>query len=165
MPALVYLRFEKMILLSVFTAGLLVLSSCGPQPETSTTPASGTFGSVYASFRSNNCIDCHSPGGAAYANNGVQLDFSTQANAYTTLIAKNVTGATSASICAGVKIVASANPSNSYLEAVLNQSYYRTNFAGVSGCTPYNVHLQDTHLTTSELTSLTSWIQSGAANN
>jgi hypothetical protein len=111
------------------------------------------------------CIECHVPTGAATVNNGVQLDFSTQALAYQTLTAKKVTGSTSSGICPNVSIVTAGDPTKSYLAAVLFAKYNATNFAGVSGCSPYSVHLQDQNISDAEQTSIINWITNGAKND
>ncbi len=141
---------------------LLVFSGCSKKTDS---PAVGTFGYVYQNTLKTACIECHVPSGAAYASHGVQLDFSTQDTAYSTLLAKNVTGSSSTGTCSGIRIVSPSTPASSYLAGVLISSYHISNFAGVSGCTPYANHLSDQNLSAEEQTSLIEWIQGGALNN
>ena len=141
------------------------LTDCGKIPGLDGTPASGTFGSVYRTITTANCTQCHVPGGAATTDSGVQLDFTSQATAYSTLTSLNVTATSSKNICNGVKIVKSGEPAKSYFAAVLISTYNTSNFAGVTGCTPYNVHLENQNLSEAEKTSIVSWIQNGAPNN
>lgn len=145
-------------------AAPFLLTQCG-KITTTTTPTSGTFASVYSILLSNNCNECHIPTGAATTNNHVTLNFTSATTAYTTLTQNSVTGASSTGTCGTVKIVSAGSLSKSYLIGVLVQSYNISNFAGVTGCTPYSTHLQDTHLSSSDQTSLTTWIQNGALNN
>lgn len=175
---------QKFILTVAVLGGFaLFLSSCDRAPESThrasrldttpeTTPgpqvtaaAAGSFGNVYQVLVRNNCVDCHSPSGAATSQNGVGLDFSSRANMYSTLTSLSVTGATSAGICAGVRIVTPGNARSSYLAGVLIASYHSDDFGGVAGCTPYSVHLQDTNLSADDQQTLINWIQSGAPNN
>ena len=142
---------------------LITLARCGLVPDT-TTPASGTFGSVYVALKSNNCTECHVPGGAATVA-GAQLDFTTQSTAYTTLLSKSVSATSSIGTCGSAKIVTAGDVSKSYLAAVLISSYSTSNFAGVTGCTPYSAHLTDTNMSAAEKTSVTDWIKNGALNN
>ncbi len=141
----------------------VLLANCAKQQQpTSIAP---TFTNVYNNTLKSACVTCHDPSGAATVQNGVQLDFSTQATAYSTLTTKNVTGQTSSGICPGVHIVSAGNPATSYLAAVLFASYAKANFGGVTGCTPYSVHLQDQHLSSDEQATIIGWIQNGTLNN
>lgn len=142
---------------------LILLSSilwgCSEE-KNSTSPPS--FTSIYTQVLVGQaCVDCHSPGGD---NNGSQLDFSTQALAFSTLTNLKVTGATSVGTCGDVFIVGET-PDTSFLAAVLFDDYYQDNFAGVAGCTPYNIHLSNQSLTDSEKANIIGWIQAGAPNN
>ncbi|MCB0365170.1 MAG: hypothetical protein H6624_18910 [Bdellovibrionaceae bacterium] len=156
---------SKRSLVIVF-GGLMALGlwGCsGDEKPSSTDPSK--FSSIYTNIlRFHNCHSCHSPGGSAYDTDGVQLDFSTQALAHSTLTTKNVTGATSVGTCGSVKIV-NTTPQTSFLAGVLFSTYHISNFAGVSGCTPYSVHLSDQNLSSSEETAIVDWINAGAQNN
>jgi hypothetical protein len=151
------------VLLPLIAAFLAVaLVRCGKTPTS--TPASGTFGSVYSTFNSAGCAECHAPSVSASAAHGSSLDLSSQSAAYSTLVGTKVTATDSTSTCGNVSLVVAGNPSQSYLAAVLFSSYNTANFVE-SGCTPYNAHLSDQHLTSDEQTSIISWIQNGAQNN
>lgn len=160
-------RLPQLILPRVILLGslVLILARCGSQLTDTPAPASGTFGSVYNSLKSNNCTECHTPKGSATIDNHVALDFSTQALAYQTLTASTVSGTTSAGDCGGIKIVSPGNPSKSYLAAVLFKDYNTSGFADVTQCVPYNAHLTSFNLSSSEKTSIINWIQNGALNN
>jgi hypothetical protein len=125
----------------------------------------GSFNGVYQILNDNNCVSCHSPGGAAHDISGVELDFSSISSAYQALTADFVTGTSSTGICGGVRIVAPGKPSASYIAAVLFSDYNTADFGGMQGCQPYSGHLQDTNLSGAEKAALISWIQSGAQNN
>jgi hypothetical protein len=139
----------------------LLLSACGKSTEST----SGTFTQVYTNTLSRACIECHKPGTAATDQDGVTLNFSTQATAFSTLLESTVRGASSTGTCGSVKIVTAGSVENSYLAGVLFTDYHKDNFAGVSGCTPYAVHLQNQNLSASEKTTILDWIRNGALNN
>jgi hypothetical protein len=147
-------------------AGLAVMAlslvDCGQSPFE---PASGTFGSVYKTIQTANCAVCHVPGG----NNGNStLDFSTQTTTFTTLTSNFVTATSSSGACGSVKIVVSGNPSKSYLLATLFSDYSSNDFAGVTGCTPYNGHSDAVlggSLSADEKASFVAWIQNGIPND
>ncbi len=146
----------------VFVALMLMLSRCGQKDSG---PASGTFSHVYTVTLKTACIECHVPTGAATVSNGVTLDFSTQAKAYSTLTGSVVTGQTSSGICANVKIVTASDLAKSYLAAVLFSDYNISNFAGKTGCSPDTTHLSRENLSAAEKTSITTWITNGAKND
>lgn len=139
----------------------LLLNGCSKSEG----PKSGTFGNVYANTLSTTCRSCHQPGGTAYASYNVLLDFSSQNNAYSTLLNRTVSGSSSVGTCGGIRIVSPSAPTSSYLAAVTVSSYSTSNFAGVSGCTPLNSHLTAYPLSSSEQTSLIAWINAGAPND
>lgn len=150
---------------ALVSLGSLALSGCAKKEDEF---QEGTFSSVYHNTLKGTCISCHVPGGAAYDISGVPLDFSSKETAYQTLLSKDVSGqSSSASPCGGkgIRIVNPNHPSDSYLVGVLIADYAINNFAGVSGCLPYAGHLYDTHLSTSEKSSLIKWIQGGAQND
>lgn len=136
---------------------LLFMTSCGPSP--------GTFQDVYTNTFKKSCMECHVPTGSATVDYHAKLDFSTSDLAYQTLTTSTVSGITSSTICAGVKIVAANDPTNSYLMGVLFRDYYKTDFGGKSGCTPNNVHLESINVTDTEKSSIQTWINAGALNN
>ncbi|MBI5139028.1 hypothetical protein HZA26_00220 [Candidatus Nomurabacteria bacterium] len=143
---------------------VFVFASCGKVPAPSTT--TGTFTDVYNTIKTANCMECHSPTGAAKVNSGVQLDFSTQTTSYSTLTNNHVVTATDIiGTCGTAKLVIAGSPDTSYLAAVLISKYNVTNFAGILGCTPYTVHLTDQHITDSDQSSIIDWIKNGALNN
>jgi len=124
-----------------------------------------TFTELYTDvIQKTGCADCHTPGGSGTLA-GVQLDFSTQAQAYSTLLNKSVTGTTSVGICSGVAIVTEGRPESSYLAAVLIPSYQISDFGGVSGCTPLNTHTEEQYLTSAQQTQIEKWISAGANND
>lgn len=139
----------------------LLLNGCSQSEG----PKSGTFGNVYANTLSTTCRSCHQPGGTAYSSYNVLLDFSSQNNAYSTLLGRTVSGTSSVGTCGGIRIVSPSAPTSSYLAAVTVSSYNTSNFAGVNGCTPLNSHLTAYPLSASEQTSLIAWINAGAAND
>ena len=139
-----------------FLVGILVLpfilSRCGTN---SSTPASGTFGSVYVALTTSNCTICHVPTGSATKQYGTQLDLSTKATAYTTLLTKTVTGAQSKTKCGNVKLVSQGNAKNSYLAAVLFNDYGSVNnFAGVPNCAPITTHFNYQNMSPDEKSSI-----------
>ncbi len=126
-----------------------------------------TFTAIYKNTieGSAECISCHSPTGSATALDGVQLDFSTQSQAYLTLTSKKVNGATARGTCGSVSIVSSGSPESSYLMGILFSDYGTNDFAGVSGCLPVTTHYSILNLTSSEKTAISQWISEGALNN
>lgn len=121
-----------------------------------------TFTSLYNLVFSQDCRDCHMPGGDAYDNYGIKLNFSTQSQAYSTLTSLGVTVG-----CNGVSIV-SSTPETSYLMGTLYSDFRQNNFAGVGGCFPGNTHIEDTNISSlanSVRTQLIQWIDQGAPNN
>ena len=156
------LRFGFLVRLSLSVVGVLLVANCGKSSSgPDTTAVSPTLTSLYSNVFSQNCIVCHVPGGAS---NGSTLDFSSITTAYQTLLSAHVSGTSTAGACASVRIVTPSHPETSYLEAVLDASYAKANFVQ-TGCTPYAVHLQNTNLSSAELSALSAWISNGAANN
>jgi hypothetical protein len=141
---------------------LLVLCRCGQAPQETYT--SGTFAHVYNVTLKTACIQCHVPGGSA-TTAGVTLDFSTQTTAYQSLTTSVVSGGSTKNTCPNISIVLSKDANKSYLAGVLFDSYHTSNFAGVTGCTPYSAHLTDQSLSSDEQTSIVNWINNGALNN
>ena len=125
-----------------------------------------TFSTIYAQTlgKTSGCANCHAPGGSG-TNQGAQLDFSTQALAYSTLTSKKVTGSSKSSTCGTVNIVTAGSPSNSYLAGAVVGSHNVNNFAGVSDCQPITDHINGNYASASEQEAIISWIQSGAKNN
>lgn len=146
-------------------AGLiLALWSCSEDTKPNSTDTT-KFTSIYTNIiRFHNCHSCHAPGGSAYDTDGVQLNFSTEDLAHSTLTTKFVTGNTSVGTCGAVRIV-NTSPQTSFLAGVLFSEYNTANFAGVTGCTPYSVHLSDQNLSTSEKDAIVTWINNGAPRN
>lgn len=146
-----------LIYFSLFSGSALLVSCGAPKDEPAFTP-------VYT-ILSSACIQCHQPGGSATANYGVSLDFTTQASAYSTLLAGNVSASTTSTICSGVKIVSAGSPSSSYLLGTVVSTYNVPNFAGKTGCTPSNHNnLYGINLSSAQQTTLINWVQSGATN-
>lgn len=146
----------------VLGAAVLLLARCGLEQAEA---PSGTFRSVFQAFQSNNCTECHTPTGAAWQSDGVQLDFSDASAAYTGLTTQNVMGASSVGNCPGVKLVVPGDLNKSYFAAVLFDDIPQDDFAGVTGCTVYPTHHADVNLSASQQTSIRAWIQNGANND
>ncbi len=149
--------------LCIASAWILIFTRCGSSPDPE--PASGTFSNVYKTFQKKGCTECHTPGGAGFTA-GSQLNLSSQATAYTSLTTLNVTATASVGTCGTVKLVSSGQPNQSYLTAVLLDSYNTSNFGGVTGCSPFNGHLTSSYTySDAEKTSLVDWITNGAKND
>jgi hypothetical protein len=157
-------RPGRLIQATGLLALLMVLTHCG-KVEEATGPASGTFGHVYKAIKSNNCDECHVPTGAATVNSNVQLDFTSQTTAYTTLMNTTVTGGASVGTCGAVKNVTASDPTKSYFAGIMVPAYRMDNFAGATGCLPVNTHIEQYSFSGDEQTSLTNWIKNGALNN
>ncbi len=153
-------KFLMVLLMSGVLASLLLSVGCTKKKDDGV-----PFTTVYTDTLSTACLECHRPGGAATQTYGVELNFTSQATAYQTLTSLNVTGSSSTGICGGIRIVTPSSVEQSYLAGVLIESYHVNNFAGVSGCTPYSLHLSDQSLTDAEQSAIVSWIQHGALNN
>lgn len=126
--------------------------------------AAPTFSRVYSQTLSSACVECHQPGSAASSDYGVELDFTSQSAAYTTLQG-TVASATSRGQCGGVQLVAAGSPKTSYLVAEIAQSYATPDFGGASGCVPAAVHYSTINLSPEQINEVVGWIQSGAQNN
>jgi len=163
------IRYQFVLSFVLGIAAAILLSNCsGTSPDTTASlpnpnAQSGTFGSVYNMIYSKGCIECHKPGGLATVDNNVQLDFSSQSNAYGTLLAGGVHGATSTGTCSAVSLVNTTTPAYSYILAEVVPGYSQANFGGVANCTPWAGHTAA--LTSAEQTSLLTGIQNGAQNN
>ncbi len=161
-------RFQNLSLV-VLSLLLLTLANCGKIEEAAKTvePAAGTFTYIYTKTLKTECIECHTPTGAATLEKRVAIDFTTQALAYKTLTEGLVAATDTVLICPNVKLVASGSPSTSYLAGLLLTEYYKSNdFADVSGCAPDSVHTEKKNaLSTVEKTSIADWITNGAKNN
>lgn len=140
----------------------ILLCRCGQTPTSTPTLTEGTFTHVYEKTLKSACIECHVPTGAAFKTDGVLLDFTSQAKAYSTLTTSSVTGGSSKTTCGSAKIVKATKVEDSYLAAVLFTEYNISNFAGISGCTPYTLHLTDQNISSTEKNSITTWIKNGA---
>ncbi len=151
---------KRVALLTTLCIGAtLALSNCGKKDETST-----TFATVYTETLSTSCVACHDTPGSG-AQNGAGLNFSSQALAYSTLTAGNVTATTSVGTCGSVRLVVASSPSTSYLLGTIIQGYSSSSFAGVTNCTPYAGHFSSLNLSSTQQNNLVSWIQGGAQNN
>lgn len=159
--------FENRIRVVVRTLGALGLiafaSSCGS--SSSTTPTAGTFTSVYSIISGQNCQQCHTTG-TGDNQDGAALDFTTQAKAYSSMIGAVVAGSATKTKCPSVSIVSSGSVANSYLLGTMFWSTYgnTSNFAGVSGCTPYE-HSSTFFISSTNQASVVSWITNGLPNN
>ncbi|MCB9025054.1 MAG: hypothetical protein H6625_01945 [Bdellovibrionaceae bacterium] len=149
------------LLFVLLSVSFLLVNCSEKNASTSATPS---FTNIYNNVLSQSCVGCHAPGGDAYDNDGVLLNFSTQTTSYSSLTSLNVTGASSIGTCGGIPIVGNT-PETSYLVGVLFDDYHQNNFAGVSGCTPYSVHLSNQNLSASEKSEIINWITAGASNN
>lgn len=125
----------------------------------------GTFTDIYTNTISTGCVQCHQPGGTATADNNVQLDFTSQASAFSGLTSENVNGSISAPKCPSVPLVVSADPTDSYLMGTLFPDYYKdSNFDNSANCAPYQ-HGGQVNLSADEKNSILLWIQNGIPNN
>lgn len=130
---------------------LFALTACGDLLPT--TP--GTFGDVYKNTLSGTCVGCHDGSDSEKS----ALDFTTQEQAYATLVGTYVTGDGFSSACGSQKLVEAGSPSNSYLMATLFPDYQ----ASYTACDAY-AH-ETTSLTDDQKTSISDWITNGAAND
>lgn len=156
--------FTKRIVCSLIALSFtLVINGCSSDNSSSdTTP---TFSGLYSNVFSQDCMDCHSPGGQAQVD-GIPLDFSTKTLAYQTLTESSVSGS-NAGDCGGVTIIGDS-AETSYILGVHSESYRQNDFAGVVGCTPYAGHIEDSNISSlidPYLNDLVSWINAGALNN
>lgn len=166
--------------LSLVAISLLVLTNCSKQNNNapSDTSIAGdsqgltaialapTYSSLYANVFSKRCAECHRPGGSANSA-GAQLDFSSAASGYSTMVNQSVSGITSASVCSSAKIVV-GNVNSSYILATFFSGYGlgSNNWGGIAGCTPYDHTAFQTSVPSgAEKSALIQWISSGAANN
>jgi hypothetical protein len=148
---------RSIALIALAAASALTLMDCGKALG----PASGTFGNVYETLKSD-CIECHVPGGSGLVS-GSTFDVTSATTAYNTLLSD--TAHTAAPECAGVKLVVANTPTSSYLAAVLFSDYNINSFAGVANCKPITRHHSDLNLSADEKTSILAWINGGALNN
>lgn len=155
-------HWAKVILLIGAT---LTLSQCSNNSLTSVEP---TFSSLYTNFFYNNCLTCHQPGGTATVASAT-LDFTDASTAYTSLRTSVASGITSGTACAGISIINTTTPANSFILAILSTDYYSTDFAGATNCTPYTEHHTNIAIsqafTSNVKTALVEWITQGAQDN
>ncbi len=117
-----------------------------------------TFSSLYTGLFSKSCVTCHQPGGSAWTD-GINLDFSSQPAAYSSLTSLRST----ALHCTSLSLVQSGSPSRSVLLAVLFDDY--STIAGTS-CVGDAIHRdQNGNTASGDKSSLVSWIEQGALNN
>ena len=144
----------------VISVASLLLQGCGS--SVGTTSATATFTQAYSQvFGQPVCVNCHQPGGSPGAY-GVNLDFTSQASAYSGLTSGNV--AANDKTCSGVRLVVPNNAPVSYLATILFGDYYKQNDFVVSGCTPDSAH-QQYGVSTSNENVIVGWINGGALNN
>jgi len=130
---------------------LLAFAACGDLIPA--TP--GTFSDVYKNTLSGTCLGCHDGSDPEKS----ALDFSTQEQAYATLVGTYVTGDGFSSACGSQALVVAGSPQSSYLMATLFPDYQ----SSYTGCDAY-AH-ETTSLTTGQQTSISDWITNGAAND
>ena len=130
---------------------LSALTACGDILPT----VPGTFSDVYKNTLSGTCLGCHDGTDPQKSN----LDFSTQATAYATLVGTTVTGDQSSAACGSQTLVSASSPDTSYMLATLFDDY-RTAF---TACDAY-VH-ETVSITDSQKSSMVDWITNGAAND
>jgi hypothetical protein len=168
------LEWSRSSLKQFIQLGLVIVGSVGllgcpngttPESVTSDSSSSGTFSNIYKNTFKKACIECHVPSGAATIDNRVKLDFTTQDLAYSTLISSKVSGMIGSGTCGSANLIVAGDAKQSYLLAVLDAKYNSVNFAGITDCSPYSVHLQDQSLSESELSSIATWITNGAKND
>jgi hypothetical protein len=160
-------RSKSILILSfavlVISVASLLLQGCGSSVATSgLTGGPATFTQAYSQIIGQPvCVNCHQPSGSATAS-GVNLDFTSQASAYSGLTSSQVSA--SDRTCAGVRLVVANNAPVSYLATILFADYYKQNDFVVSGCTPTASH-QQYGVSTSDENVVIGWINSGAPNN
>ena len=160
--------FGALPLFVAFALLSVMLTRCG-ENRWAPAPPIGSFEDVYEKIKKGNCTECHVPTASAYKDDGVLLDFSTIDKAYASMTVnpKNaklpavVTGKSSKTICADVRIVTPKAVNKSYFAAVLYDTVHKDDFAGKKGCTPYATHLTDTNMAGAEK-SIKKWIEDGA---
>jgi hypothetical protein len=156
---------KNLLRFALFSVFLMALVDCGS--NNSSTDSNGTspnFTSIYSTILSPLCVQCHQPGGAA-VQQGVNLDFTSQASAYQGLTTSHVSSINESGTCGSVPLVSAGNPSASYLLAVVAQAYNIPNFAGANGCTPLASHIENGYVNQSQAGAIAAWIHQGAPNN
>jgi hypothetical protein len=152
-------------ILALAVMGLL-LTHCDKKSLSPTgSSVSPTFSSLYDNVFSKNCVQCHSPGGSG-PTAGVQIDFSSKSQGYSTLRTATVAGDSGVlnGNCTTVSIISAGNPNSSYLLATLSTDYNHSDF-GKTGCLPYSPSTHGATVSSSELSAMVQWINNGAAND
>ncbi len=123
-----------------------------------------TLTSVYTNIFQPQCARCHQPGGSAFEA-GATVDFSSQGQAFATLIGAKVAATDVSGTCGSVNLVSPGSAATSYVVATTIASYYSNPFVSGS-CAPYShVNTGSVALSDADAANLTGWINSGAANN
>lgn len=151
------------LIFTLLALGSLIFSGCSENKSNSNVDP--TLTDLYSKVFSQSCISCHVPGQSAYDLNGVTIDFTSKDLAYQTLVSKTVSGTSSTGTCGSAYEVVPGSETQSYLVAVLISSYSTDNFAGISGCTPYAGHHENSYLTDEAKSALVQWVQNGANND
>lgn len=160
-------RLQSVLRVGLFVAAAIVLTHCG---KTTTTPASGTFGSVYSIIQGANCTQCHAPnGGSAKTGDSTAIDFTSQTTAYNTLTGNAKVVGSNASTCNNVLLV-DTTAAQSYLAYAFLQASDPTHYGTPSytkqpGCVPATVAGHNVNISADEEASIVAWINAGAPNN
>jgi hypothetical protein len=159
---------KRWLWLALLTSSLFLLNRCGnrdsqPNSRSFISHDSGTFTDIYTNTLSGQCVACHQPGSSN--NDESTLDFTSQANAFTTLTTGTVVGEQKAPTCGKMPLVIANDPADSYLMGTLFADYYKgSNFNNDADCAPYQ-HGQQVQLSDDEKNSMLQWIQNGLPNN
>lgn len=154
-------RFGAPTLAVVTCISAVLVSYCGTKEEKK---VEAKFSSIYANALTG-CATCHKPGTEVYTNKVKNLDMSSQAAAYTSLML-TMEAPTQKPLCSDNKFVKAGDASNSILVAVFDESV-RTAFpANNSGCAPIAASEMGAGAVSAEtLAAVKQWINEGAANN
>lgn len=139
-----------------------LVPSCGD--DSSSSP---TFTRVWNEiYTDKNCASCHS-GTDGERDNGLGLDLTTQALAYTNTVGKTVGSLNSASNCASLQFVKTSAATESVLYGSLDESAVAGFAELADGCEPnYSEHSANSvTLSAAQLSLLKSWINAGALND
>jgi hypothetical protein len=137
-----------------------LLSQCGSDSSETKAPATLSFTSLHQANVFSDCKTCHVPEGEVYTN-GVEIDFTSLDTAYTTLTTLKSASPSNAA-CSDIDYVTARTPTSSYLAAVIIEEFNTSGFADKENCEPYNVHIEESYLTTAQQNDVKKWITDGA---
>lgn len=136
----------------------LVFSAC-QKPEDDIQP---NFSSIWDKKLSKSCANCHQPGGSAWEDYNIKVDFRDKASTYSWLVSDKVVSNPN---CTSIKIVTPWIPEQSYLAGLLISAYNKNNFGGQLGCKPDVEHIESLYASEKEQQAILTWIKEGAQNN